>query len=146
MFFVTEREVKKSDVVNNIPAWFFDPTSIQPDFRDYETLTPATASSTSLAESIDKAKKNAAAKFKSGRVDRYYTIRGSDRKEKLDSSSSRYYPKLTRGQMDSLADVNGGKIVARSLSLPTDSVFLEIEIQSIGPEFRVYVLFGNRKS
>jgi hypothetical protein len=145
-FFVIEKEVKKSDVVNSIPAWFFNPTLLQPDFRDYEALSPGTASSTSLAESVSKAELDAKTKSTGGSVNRYLTIRESDRRGRLDSSSASSYPKLTRGQMDSLADVNGGRIVARSLSETINPDFLEIEIQKVGREYRVYLLAGRRKS
>jgi hypothetical protein len=145
-FCVTWKEVKKSAVVNNIPSWFLNPALLQSDFRDYEALTPGTASSTNLAESIRKAELDVEAKLAGGGVDRYFTIRQSDSKGRLDSGSSSYYPKLTRGQMDSIANVNGGKIVARSLSETNKPDFLELEIQKTGSEYRVYVLAGKRKT
>ena len=64
----------------------------------------------------------------------------------LDSSKSRYYPKLTRGQMDSLNDVNGGTMVVSSFVSTNEVTFLEYEIQKIGDQFLVYVMEGIKRN
>jgi len=48
--------------------------------------------------------------------------------------------------MDSLNDVNGGAMVASSLSQASDVAFLEYEIQKIGEGYRVYVLGGQERN
>jgi hypothetical protein len=142
--FLTVKVLKKSELVDNIPAWFLNPTTLQPKFLHYESLTPATATSATISDAVVKAQSEVRRKLTST-IDRYFTVREQDGKSKLDSSKSKYYPKLTRGQMDSLSDVNGGKIVAQSLANNGEPVFLEYEIQKVGNEYRVYVLAGEKR-
>jgi hypothetical protein len=143
-YFLTVKMLKKSELVDNIPTWFLNPATLQPKFPDYESLTPATATAATIADAVVKAQSEVGRKLTST-VDRYFTVREQDDRGKLDSSKSKYYPKLTRGQMDSLSDVNGGKIVARSLAENAEAVFLEFEIQKVGNEYRVYVLASDKK-
>ena len=142
--FLTVREVKKSEEVADIPAWFLNPTLLQSDFPDYETLTPATGFSRTISDAIGKAESQRKSESANIRVDHYNTIREPGDKSKLDSTKSKYYPKLTRGQMDSLADVNGGMMVASSYSGSSEATVLEYEIQKSGDGYRAYILTGRR--
>ena len=144
-YFLTARNLKTSEVVDNIPAWFLNPASRQSEFKDYETFTPATATAGTISDALSKAEADGRTKLTMGGIDHYSTFKQSDGKGKLDSSKSKYYPKLTRGQMDSLAAVNGGKIVTGSFSEADEAIFLEYEIQKIGDQYRVYVLAGQKK-
>jgi hypothetical protein len=146
IYFLTVRNLKTSEVVDNIPAWFLNPTSRQSEFKDYETFTPATAIAGSISDALSKAEADGRSKLAKGGVNHYFTVKESDGKGKLDSSKSKYYPRLTRGQMDSLAAVNGGKIVAGSFSEADEAIFLEYEIQRIGDQYRVYVLAGEKRN
>ena len=141
-YYLNVKMLKNSELVDNIPAWFLNPAALQTNFPDYESLTPSTAASATIADAVVKAQSTVRRKLTST-VNRYFTVKEQD--SKLDSSKSKYYPKLTRGQMDSLSDVNGGKIVAQSLADNGGLVFLEYEIQKIDNEFRVYVLAAKRK-
>lgn len=141
--FLTTKELKKSQEVENIPAWFVNPTMLQTDFPAFTQFTTATAVATSLRGAVDRAGVEARRKIPKGMINRYTTIR--EGQGRLDSTNSRTYPQLTRGQMDSLADVNGGLIVANSLSSNTEPTYLEYEIQKLEKDYRVYLLAGNKK-
>ena len=141
-FFVTWKSLKKSELFDNIPTWFLG--ARQSDYPQYRDLAVGTAQGLNLAQTIDQAATNANGKVSSVRTDRYNTVRGSGQRSRLDSISSRSYPQLTRGQMDSVSDVSGGKIVVRSFPEPGLRGLLEIEIQKVGDEYRVYVLSGGR--
>lgn len=143
-FFVTTKELTKSELVNNIPAWFFNPRLLQKDFPGYNALTPATANAAMLSDAVNKAEQEARSKLTHSNVDRYITVREPTGNGRLDSSNSNYYPRLTRGQMDSLNDVNGGKMVARSLAETSKVAFLEYEIQKVDNKYQVYVLAGEK--
>lgn len=140
--YFTTKSLKESELVNNVPVWFFNPTMMKSDFTDCERLTPATASSAILAEAVSKAEADARRKLKTIEVNRYNTIRESNNRSRLDSSTSQYYPKLTRGQMDSLNDVNGGIMVKQSFGVTDKIEFLEYEIQKVDDKYQVYVLAG----
>jgi hypothetical protein len=141
-FFLTVRDVDKSKEVESIPAWFVNPTLHQSDFSGYTSLTPATSIAASIEAGVKEAQDVVRSKMSRGKVNRYWTIR--EDQVKLDSSSSNYYVNLTRGQMDSLNDVNGGKMVLQSSPALSTVTFLEYEIQKIGEEYRVYVLAGRK--
>ena len=144
-YFLTVKTLKKSELVDNIPPWFLNPTLLQPDFPNYEGLTSITAISESIPVAINKAEAEGKAKLAKSVMNRSSALKEVDGKGKLGSSKSRYYPKLTRGKMDSLNDVNGGKMVAQSLSEASEVMLLEFEIQKIGNEYRVYVLAGREE-
>ena len=146
VFFLTSRELEKSQEADHFPAWFLDPPSLQSDFTDYVHLTPATAASATLSDAIGQAEARIRKRTMGVGINRYNTIKESAGNQMLDSSKSKYYPKLTRGQMDSLNDVNGGAMVASSLSRASDVTFLEYEIQKIGEGYRVYVLGGQERN
>jgi hypothetical protein len=143
-YFVTVRSLKKSGELNNIPAWFLDPTSLRSEFKGYANLTPTTAASATIADALSQAE----AKIRRGvtgvSINRYNTVMAPAGKRMLDSSKSKYYPKLTRGQMDSLNDVNGGIMVKQSLGTSDRIEFLEYELQKVGDRYQVYVLAGSR--
>ncbi len=139
--YVTAKEVEKSKEVDRIPAWFVNPSLHQSDFSGYTSLIPATVFSSTIHLAVKGAEDAARSKMPGGMLNRYNTVRASQ--GRLDSSSSSYYPNLTRGQMDSLNDVNGGRMVLESF--PASAVeFLEYEIQKMGEGYRVYVLAGRR--
>lgn len=143
--YFTVKSLKESELVNSIPAWFFNPTMMQSDFRGYERLTPATASSAILPEAVSKAEADVRRKLKTVVVNQYNTIREPGNRTKLDSSESKYYPKLTRGQMDSLNDVNGGIMVAQSFGESKRVELLEYEIQKVDGKYQVYLLAGEKQ-
>jgi len=144
-FYLTAKTITKSGLLDSIPAWFLDPTLLKKDFPNYDALIPATSSSETLDEAVNKAEMEATRKSKTLSVDRYNTIRESPpRSNMLDSSKSSYYPKLTRGQMDSLNDVNGGKMVLQSFHEESEPVFLEYEIQRVDNTYQVYILAGKK--
>jgi hypothetical protein len=141
-FYLTVRVVQKTKEIENIPSWFVNPTLHQSDFPGHTTLTPATAVASTLQSALREARSAARSKMMRGMVNRYNTVRESQ--GKMDSSSSNYYPRLTRGQMDSLNDVNGGKMVLQSSPASSTVGFLEYDIQKIGEAYRVYVLAGRK--
>jgi hypothetical protein len=143
-YFVTVRGLKKSDEVNNIPAWFLDPTSLKSDFKEYGNLTPTTAASATIADAVNQAEAKIRRRVTGVSINRYNTVMEPSGKRMLDSSKSNYYPKLTRGQMDSLNDVNGGIMVKQSLGTSDRIEFLEYELQKVGDKYQVYVLAGSR--
>jgi hypothetical protein len=145
-YFLTFRELKNSEKVGNIPAWFLDPASLKNDFKDYENLASSTVSAATIAEALSAAEAKLTSRASGIRENRYNTMVEPAGNRKLDSSKSKYYPKLTRGQMDSLNDVNGGTMVASSFASINDVTFLEFEIQKIGDQFLVYVLAGIKRN
>ncbi len=141
-FYLTMRVLQKSKEIENIPAWFVTPTLHQSDFSGYASLTPATAITSSIESAMMEVENAVRSKMSRRMMNRYNTVQAGQ--GKLDSSSSSYYPNLTRGQMDSLADVNGGSMVVKSFPPVPTIEFLEYEIQKIGERYRVYVLAGSK--
>lgn len=144
-FFVTTKELTRSELVKSIPAWFFNPTILQSEFPGYGRFTQTTANAATLSDAMEMAKTEVRTKLKGNTVDRYFTVRPWEANGKLDSSKSKYYPNLTRGQMDSLNDVNGGKMVTQSLVENARIEFLEFEIQEVDNKYQVYVLAGSKE-
>jgi hypothetical protein len=144
MYYITAKALSKSALVDNVPAWFFNPPSLQSEFPGYLRFTPTTASSESLADAIGKAEGEAKKKLTTIAVNQYNTVRESDNGNRLDSSKSKYYPRLTRGQMDSVNDVNGGIMVKQSFGVIDRVQYLEYEIQRVDGKYQVYVLAGSR--
>jgi len=141
-FFVTTIKLTKSELVKSIPVWFFNPTSLQSNFPGYRKFTQATANAATLSYAIEKAKTEIRTRLKGNTVDRYFAVRRSDAIGMLDSSKSMYHPNFTRGQMDSLNEVNGGKMVMQSLAENARIEFLEFEIQKVDAKYQVYILGG----
>jgi hypothetical protein len=141
-YFLTVRNLIKSDEFNNVPGWFIDPASLRSDFKEYGNLTPTTAASATIADAVSQAEAKIKARVTGMSVNRYNTVMEPAGKRMLDSSKSKYYPKLTRGQMDSLNDVNGGIMVTQSLGTSDRIEFLEYEIQRVGDKYQAYVLAG----
>ncbi len=144
MFVVSWKNLKRSQLYINIPAWFLNTKPGESGSQGYADLTTGTAEGKDLGATIDKAFTNAKGRPSGTAIDRYNTIRESDARHGLDSAASSTYPRLTRGQMDSLSNVNGGKIVVSALPASVPRTIVEIEIQKIGVVFRVYVLTGRR--
>lgn len=142
---LTAKTVAKTDLINNVPMWFFTPSELQPDFPGYSKFVTGLALSESVSDAIGKAQAQAKKKSTTIGMNRYNVIRESDSRNMLDSSKSRNYPRLTRGQMDSLNDVNGGIMVTQSFGVADKVQFLEYEIQKVEDNYQVYVLAGTRK-
>lgn len=145
VFHVTTRTLKEGQLIDNVPSWFFNPAAKQSDFRTFAGFTTSTASSASLADAILKAESGARRKMTSVEVNQYNSVQESDSHSRLDSGTSKFYPNLTRGQMDSLNDVNGGMMVMQSFGTSERLEFLEYEIQKIGDKYQVYVLAGEAR-
>ena len=123
-FFLTFRELKTSEKVGNIPNWFLDPTSMKDDFKEYGNLTSSTASAATIAEALSTVEAKVTSKSTGIRENRYNTMVEPAERRNLDSSKSKYFPKLTRGQMDSLNDDNGGTMVVSSFVSTNEVTFL----------------------
>ncbi len=139
------RDVPKSKVVEDIPDWFLNPDLLRSRYPEYATLAGGTAVSSTIEIAMSKAELDATTRLLQGKTSLFSGGKRSGEKEKLDSSSSQYYPKLTRGQMDSLAIATGGRTIVTTSAGTINRTTLQCEIQKVGTMFRVYILVGRKE-
>ncbi len=145
IIYFTSRKAGKSIQTKDVPDWFLDPDLLRPQYPAYDVFASATATSRRIDVGLSKAEEDATTRLIQGKTSVFGTPSNTYGKTLLDSTNSKQYPRLTRGQMDSMAARNGGTIIVTTTSGTVNRTVLQCEIQKFGEQYRVYVLVGKRR-